>query len=420
MCAARNTPFDLSSDVLQGLFTNPWATPNIVDTGCSYRPTVPALALAGLTVGVTADRRSGEQAQMLAQRGARVVCAPVLRTAPIDDDTQALAATLNLVATPPDVVIASTALGVRTWWALADAWGLTEGLTRVIGRSYVAARGPKAAGALAAVGLEAAWRAPTATLAEVVGHVVDRGVANRRVALLCDGGGPGGSATVLRTAGAEVFEIKTYRWDLPEDRDPARRLVGAICDGRVDAVTFTAAPAVDNLFAIATDDSRVEELRQALQDPTLAMCIGPVCRDAAVAQGVSSALEPATARLGGMVKALADAFVARRKVVVIDGMETSIQGALVSAGGVDVTLTAGERSVFAALLRRPGAVVSRAVLSASHPESSSVGAKTSGGADERALEATVGRLRRRLAPTGIGVEAVPRRGYRLVCASGVP
>lgn len=357
-----------------------------------------ALPLAGMTVGVTADRRADEQVQMLVQRGAKVVRGAVMRTTSVREDGPARSVTLDLLASPPDVLIANTALGMRTWWSLADGWGLTEPLTAALRETYLAARGPKAAGALLATGLDVDWRAASSTLDEVVTHLIDRGVRGRRVALQLDGGGAGEASGRLRSAGADLVEVQSYRWDLPVDRDPARRLVSATCERRVDAVTFTAAPAVHNFFALAEECGRADAVRDALDGPVLAVCVGPVCRDAALAEGVGLAKAPTTARLGSMVKTLTDELQARRRTLTVGDVELEWQGASVSVGAARVELTTRERVVFEALARRPGVVVGRHAL----------------GADDRALQATVMRLRRRLEPTGLGVEAVPRRGYRLV------
>jgi uroporphyrinogen-III synthase len=370
----------------------------------------PARVLEGLTIGVTADRRAAEQAQMLEQRGARVLLGPALETALIDAHDGTRAATESLLASPPDVVVANTALGIRTWLSMADAWGMTEDIVAMLATAYVAARGPKAAGALLALGVEIDWRAPAATLSEVVDHLVeDRGVVGRRIALQVDGRAQTDALARLVSAGAEVVEISTYRWAKPKDAGPALRLIDAACNGKVDALTFTAAPAVHNLFELAADVGVADALADALNGPVLAMCVGPVCRAAAVERGVDRAREPAMPRLGGMVKALADELATRRRTFTVDGVTAEVQGSMVTvvgAGdGASVSLATRERWVFEVLSRRPGVVVPRQTLL----EEVWGSAHT----DPHALEVTVGRLRRRLAPTGLRVDAVHRRGYRL-------
>ena len=110
-----------------------------------------------------------------------------------------------------------------------------------------------------------------------------------------------------------------------------------------------------------------------------------------------------------MVKALADELGARRRSVLVDGVVADVQGSRVSAGGTAVSLAVRERAVFDVLARRPGAVVAKRTLL-----DEVWGSATT---DAHALEVTVGRLRRRLTPVGLSVEAVVRRGYRLTAAA---
>jgi uroporphyrinogen-III synthase len=366
---------------------------------------VPELPLQGRTIGITADRRADEQAQLLVSRGATVVHGPTIRTAPVDDDTATRAATCSLLEDPPDVVIANTAIGVRSWLSMADGWGLSEALLRVFTDARVIARGPKAAGAMHAAGVVVEWRAPSSQLAEVVDHLVARGVGGARVALQLDGGSrPCPESEALRAEGATVVEVPTYRWTLPTDRTAAGRLVDAACAGRLDAITFTASPAVDNLVAVAVERDQREALLEALRGPVVAMCVGPVCAAAASRHGIEG-VEPPTARLGAMVKTLADELAARRRVLRIGAVEVDVQGAVVRGGGELVRLPVRERALFEALSRRPGAVVSRLGLLTEVWGSAE--------AAPHALEVTVARLRRRVKAVGLGVEAVPRRGYRL-------
>ncbi|MGC5410909.1 uroporphyrinogen-III synthase, partial [Streptomyces sp. DT225] len=84
--------------------------------------------LAGFTVGVTAARRAEELGTLLRRRGATVVHAPALRIVPLADDGELLAATEQLVAETPDVVVATTAIGFRGWIEAADGWGIGDRL----------------------------------------------------------------------------------------------------------------------------------------------------------------------------------------------------------------------------------------------------------------------------------------------------
>src|SRR5690242_4822612 len=97
--------------------------------------------LSGFTVAVTADRRQDELSALLAGHGARVVPAPALRIAPIGDDSEIKSATVAVIDAPPDVVIATTGVGLRGWLEAADGWGLGERLRSRLDAAQVIARG---------------------------------------------------------------------------------------------------------------------------------------------------------------------------------------------------------------------------------------------------------------------------------------
>ncbi len=356
--------------------------------------------LDGFTVGITAHRRWEEQAELLRRKGARVVHGPVIRTAPLDDTDTLLARTDDLVARPPDVVVLTTGIGVRSWMAAADAAGRSEALLEALGRALVVARGPKALGAASTAGLAVAWSAPAETGAAIVEHLAAIGVRGRRVAVQRDGGSPCVS-DALRDLGAHVVEVPVYRWSLPEDTAAADRLIDALCARRLDAVTFTSAPAVDNLFELAGD--RRARLEAVMADGVVVACVGPVTAAAARAAGAGEVVEPGRGRLGAMVQALTRRLAEEGRAWLVDEHALTVQGAAVEVDGQPVHLTSTERSGLAALTTRPGAVVAKAQLLA---------AVGSPGAEDHAAEVLVARLRRRLGPAGAAVEVVPRRGYR--------
>ncbi|MBI2710979.1 MAG: uroporphyrinogen-III synthase [Actinobacteria bacterium] len=372
----------------------------------------PQPALAGFTVGVTADRRADEQIELLERRGARVLHGPTIRTRPLSGDPRLQEVTRAIVADPPDVVVITTAIGLRSWHGAAESHGLGDALRRALGRATVLTRGPKAAGAALTLGLDVAWSAPSARSAEVVDHVAATAGPGSTVAVQLDGGTTDHIGEHLAAAGFVVRVVPVYRWAVPDDPAPAGRLVAAIVDRSVDAVTFTAAPAVRNLFAIAGAHGAAGEVRDALgRGEVDAVCIGSACAEAAAAEGITGAIVPDHFRLGAMVQAYVRAVADRARTFMLDGTRVTVQGRLVSIDGHgDVELSTRERDVFAALARRPGAVVPKTALVQQ--------IWGSGERDTHLAEVTVARLRQRLGPAGRGIETVVRRGYRLDATAG--
>lgn len=267
--------------------------------------------LRGLTVGITADRRGDEQALMFTRLGLSVLRGPAIATVQVSDDARLRAVTEALVAEPPDYLVANTGLGMRNWLALAESWGLAQGLLTALGTTRIVARGPKAAGAVRIAGLGVWWRSPDEQVASVGRRLVEEGVSGARVAVQLHGDHRSGLSGVLGDAGAEVIELPVYRWTAPADAAPALGLIERCCSGGVDAVTFTAGPAVRNLFEIADAEGRADALLDALNGPVLVACVGPVCAGVAAEEGLTDVVVPEHWRLGSLVRLVADELRAR-------------------------------------------------------------------------------------------------------------
>jgi uroporphyrinogen-III synthase len=365
--------------------------------------------LEGFVVGVTADRRADEQADLLVRRGAHVLHGAVIHTLPLGPDDDLRDATAQVIEHQPDYVIANTGIGIRGWVTAAAAWGWDEALTAALGTARVLARGPKAAGALHALGCDVWWRAPRESLSEVVDRLLAEPLAGRTVAFQLHGGDTPEVTEAIRAAGARVIEIPVYRWQLPNERAAPYALIDRVCNGDVDAVTFTTGPAVENLLELGRERDLEVAVRDALNGRVLAAVIGPYCAAVARQFGLDGIVEPVAARLGSMVRTLTEQLSSQRLVVRAGGRTMTVQGRAVEMQEIDghertVWLTTRERWLLDGLLRRRGAVVSRAEL----------GRLVWGtaGADHL-LDVTVARLRRRLGSLGAVVETVPKRGYRV-------
>ena len=257
-------------------------------------------------IGITAERRAAQQADLLTKRGAQVLHGPTLRVFSLDEDEELRARTADVIARPPDFLLASTGFGMRTWLAAADSWGLRDALLDALRGTRVANRGAKAASANESVGLAEWCRAPHERLDELVERVMAEPLAGRRVVLQLHGVADTRSVAALVAAGAEVTEIDAYRLSLPVDPTPAQDLIRAACASELAAVTFVTAPAVHNLFVLAAQMGLDTELRGALNDRVVAACVGPVCAQGAIDEGVLQPLVPSRPRLVPLVQVLTD------------------------------------------------------------------------------------------------------------------
>jgi uroporphyrinogen-III synthase len=144
---------------------------------------------------------------------------------------------------------------------------------------------------------------------EIVEHLArpdGDGIGRARVALQLFDPDDNPSTEVLRAMAGELVEVPVYHWALPDDARPAEELVRATVAGRVDVITFTAQPAVHNLFRIAASVGLEAELRAALNGRVVAACVGPVCAAAATDEGVDNPQWPDPPRLPALVRQVTD------------------------------------------------------------------------------------------------------------------
>ena len=356
-------------------------------------------ALAGFTVAVTAERRRDEMAALLRRRGARVVTASAITIVPLADDDALHAATAACIGLAPDLVIATTGFGFRGWLEAAEGWGLGDSLRSAIGHARLIARGAKPCGAIRAAGLTEDWAARTEASEEILERLLEQGIAGRRIAVQLHGEPQTDFVAALRAAGAAVVEVPVYRWTLPDDVGPVRRLVEQVLGNQIDAVTFTSAPAVRAFLDIAGGSE--EQVLTQFRGRTMAACVGPVTAGPLVEQDVPVVM-PTRSRLGALIKSVTDELPRRAVRLVVAGQQFEVRGHGVLVDGELKTLAPASMAILSSLVARPGAVVSKEQLVAGLPR----------GNDGHAVDVAVARLRTALG-AGKHIETVIKRGYRL-------
>jgi uroporphyrinogen-III synthase len=360
--------------------------------------------LAGYTIGITAARRREELGAALERRGAKVIYAPAIRIVPLSDDSQLREATERCLDAPLDVVVATTGIGFRGWIEAADTWGLAEKLTSAIDGSTVLARGPKARGAIRASGLREAWSPQSESSSEVLAHLIaSYDLEGKRIAVQLHGEPLPDVVQTLRIAGAEVIEVPVYRWVLPEDTAPLRRLIQTVSVAGLDAVAFTSAPAAASFLRAADEYGCGGAVRIALRGPVVAACGGPVTAGPFQREEIP-VIQPARGRLGALVRVIVEQLPVRRgRLLPVAGHMVDVRGHAVVVDDRLAPLSSASMTLLRELIGRPGQVVSRSDLLKLTPGESG---------DEHAVEVAVARLRTALGDPRI-IQTVVKRGYRL-------
>jgi len=367
--------------------------------------TADASSLTGFTVAITASRRVDEFATMLSRRGADVVAAAAIEMAPLADDERLRAATEDLIATPPDILIATTGIGFRGWVAAAGSWGVAEALLDALRGARVISRGPKATGALRAAGLHEEWTPASESSEEVLAHLNADDLDGKRVAVQLHGATdrwnpvPGFRDT-LAERGATVVAVPVYRWEPPADLTELDGLIEKIALDGVDAVTFTSAPAAAS-FLLRADELRLTQaVTRVLTTTVTPFCVGPVTARPLDSIGVPSVL-PQRMRLGALARVIADELPRRKPDLDVAGHTLGVHATCAVVNGEVRDLSPNSLTLLKVLSRAPGAVVSREVL-----------LEALGGDDPHVVDAAINRLRSALGARSLIATAV-KRGYRL-------
>ena len=260
--------------------------------------------MRGKHIAVLESRLGKQLAELVAQRGGVPFHAPALAELPDLDAGKIAALVRSLEARAAKLAVFQTGVGTKALFNATDSSGLTSKLLENLGKMIVAVRGPKPTAALRARGVRIDRSAADPfTTREVLQCIQDVPLKGERVIVQRYGVANTELDHALEARGAEVTEIPTYRWSLPEDTRPLAELIAKLERDEMQAVVFTNAEQARNLFLVSENLNKTEVLRSAL-NRTLVASIGPVASAALREAGVKVGLESSPPKLGALLAAL--------------------------------------------------------------------------------------------------------------------
>jgi uroporphyrinogen-III synthase len=256
------------------------------------------------TVAILESRVRDQIADLVRKHGGTPFVAPALAEVSDVDPARIRELIDDWNSTPPDIFIFQTGVGTRGLFEATDGLGLTDAFLRLLNGAQVVVRGPKPTAALRSrkVRIDLAANDPFTTH-EVLAELANLPLLGKRVVVQRYGETNPELQAALSIKGAQVVEIKTYRWALPDDITPLQHLIGALDRDEIDLVAFTSASQAVNLFAVARQGGKEDSLRQSL-GRTLVASIGPVCSAALRKLAVRVDLEAQPPKLGPFINAI--------------------------------------------------------------------------------------------------------------------
>jgi uroporphyrinogen-III synthase len=228
----------------------------------------------------------------------------------------------KLVEEKLDYVVFMTGPGVYSLMSAAKELQLEGDLIEALKQVIVVARSLKPKIALAHYGIKTDIVPEENTAEGIVKQLKRSSMQGKKIGVLWHGSYFPILKNEMSTAGAEVFEFSIYSYslDLKEsgakileemgfkyvypDQAKVIKLIEAINNGLIHAITFTSPPSARDLFKIAEDHKIKEPLLVSLNNNVIVVAIGPSTKKALEENKVQVDVMPEMYKMGPMVKAL--------------------------------------------------------------------------------------------------------------------
>lgn len=253
----------------------------------------------GLRVLSLESRRADEMATLIRKQGGEPFVAPSMREVPLEELADAFEFASRLLRGDFDCVVLLTGVGTRLLWKTLLARHTAIELTTALQKATIVVRGPKPAAAIREVGLAPDVQVPEPnTWRELLAVMRDR--PETRIALQEYGQSNMDLVEGLRGMGKQVWQVRIYAWDLPEDTGPLRQAAARLIAGGFDVALFTTSMQVVNLFKIAEEEGIGQQVREALQSSVVGS-IGPTTTETLEGYGIAADFEPSHPKMGLLV-----------------------------------------------------------------------------------------------------------------------
>ena len=282
------------------------------------------MSLEGLTVAITASRRALELAHLINTFGGTPYISPTVGIeTSMDASKEAADFIKKLVEEKLDYVVFMTGPGVYSLMSAAKKLQLERDLIEALKQVVVIARSLKPKIALAHYGIKTDV-VPEENTADGIVKLLKKSssMQGKKIGVLWHGSYFPILKNEMSAAGAEVFEFSTYSYSLDLKESGAKileemgfksvypeqakviKLIEAINNGLIHAITFTSPPSARDLFKIAEDHKIKEPLLVSLNNNVIVVAIGPSTKKALEENKVQVDVMPEMYKMGPMVKAL--------------------------------------------------------------------------------------------------------------------
>lgn len=270
---------------------------------------MPEANFGGLRILSLESRRAKETAKLIQTYGGEPLTAPAMREIAPETNRPVLEFAESLMRGAFDLVIFTTGVGVRSLVRTVSEQMDREQFLSALRSVKIAARGPKSSSALRELNIPISvvspdpftWRALLSAMEAKFGNAL----TGMNLAVQEYGTSNPELLTALAERSISITRLPVYQWALPEDVQPLREAVIALAHGHVDVALFMNAGQVTHLFLMAERMGYTDALYEGFRS-TLIGSIGPSTTEGLSAYGVTPDYEPSQAKMGFLIKELAE------------------------------------------------------------------------------------------------------------------
>jgi uroporphyrinogen-III synthase len=249
--------------------------------------------LSGFHILILEAREEAQFARLLAEQGAEVLHCPMFTIRDAPDSSPVEDWIRRCIESPHDDLVLTTGEGLRRLVKAARRIGLNQAFIAAIGKSRTVARGPKPGKALREIGLGAAISTDKPTSEGIAETLARLDLNGHRLGLqLYPDRDHSALVGKITAQGATVDPVLPYIYDASAAEANIVGAIGAMADGRVDAIALTSSGQVRRLVEVARIHRCEDKLREGL-DRTKIASVGPVVTDELKSYGLRTDIMPA-------------------------------------------------------------------------------------------------------------------------------
>ena len=239
---------------------------------------------------------------MIEKLGGVASVSPSMRELPLEDNADAIDFANRCVTGQVDMVIVMTGVGFQHLLGAVEKKVPMDRFLNSLRDTVTVARGPKPVAAMKAVDISATHKVPAPnTWREVLATIDGLGPISHQRIVLQEYGQPNPSLVAgLEARGAEVTNLKVYKWGLPEDTSALEQNIARLAKAEADVVMFTSAHQIRNLLEVARSMNQEAAVRDGMRKAVVAS-IGPTTSECLRDHQLPVDFEPSHGKMGQLV-----------------------------------------------------------------------------------------------------------------------